>query len=93
MEIQVVFVAIASFLGAVVVALLGWADSQEPFNAKKFLASALRGLVAAVAFAVGVSTINSVVSWPFYLGAFLGGAGLDVVGKKAQDVLAKPPTS
>ena len=90
MDTQVPYTAVAAFLGAVVVALLGWADSKEPFDGKKFLASALRGLVAAVTFAVGVTATDSAVSWPFYLASFLGGAGLDVVGKKAQDVLVKP---
>jgi len=89
MDTQVVWVAITAFLGAIVVALLGWADSKEPFDGKKFLASALRGLVAAVTFAVGVA-ITSTAGWGFYAVAFLGGAGLDALGKKAQDVLVKP---
>lgn len=89
MDIQVLYTALAAFLGAVVVALLGWADSQEPFQPKKFLASVLRGLVAAVTFAIGVN-LTTTPSWPFYFVAFLGGAGLDVLGKKAQDLLAKP---
>ena len=86
MDTQVLYTAVAAFLGAVVVALLGWADSKEPFNGRKFLASALRGLVAAVTFAVGVA-ITSTAGWGFYAVAFLGGAGLDVLGKKTQDVV------
>ena len=89
MDTQVLYTAVAAFLGAVVVALLGWADSKEPFEGKKFLASALRGLVAAVVFAVGVA-VTSTAGWGFYFVAFLGGAGLDTLGKKAQDVLVKP---
>lgn len=81
MEIELLWLALASFLGALAAALLGWAESSDPFDGRKFLASAVRGLIAAAAFAAGFSLAGR-VTWFHYLGAFLGGAGMDVLGKR-----------
>jgi len=73
---NVIWIASAAFLGAVLNALLGWLDSQEAFQGRKFAASVGRGLVAAVAFAISYQYINFIT--PIDLGiAFLGGAGVD----------------
>ena len=76
------YVALAALLGGVVAALLGWLESNEPFNPRKFGGSAIRALLAAVVFAVGYHLQASVSMLDLFY-AFLGGAGVDVLGNRA----------
>ena len=84
MELIIIFAA--AFIGGVANALLGWRDSQVPFARGKFVASVIRALVAGVVFAIsysygdGISIIDIGV-------AFLGGAGVDVIGNRVAGVL------
>jgi len=91
------YVALAALLGGLVAALLGWLESNEPFNARKFGGSAVRALIAAVIFAVGYQLANSVTMLDLFY-AFLGGAGVDVLGNRISGKLGngsfplpKPP--
>jgi hypothetical protein len=78
---NIIWIAAAAFAGGIVAALLGWLESKEPFDARKFSASVARALVAAVAFAVGYHYANSIT--PVDIGiAFCGGAGFDVLGHR-----------
>jgi hypothetical protein len=75
------WVAIAALIGGLVSAGLGWLESKEPFDPRKFGGSAIRSLVAALIFVVGYSFSDSIgVLDLFY--AFLGGAGVDVIGNR-----------
>lgn len=78
---DVIWVAVLAFMGGIVAALLGWMDSGEGFNIRKFSASVVRSLVAGVVFAVGYSFSNGLS--PVDLGvAFCGGAGVDAFGNR-----------
>jgi len=78
---NVIWIGVAAFVGGIVAASLGYLDSQEPFELRKFSASIVRALVAAVIFAVGYSYTNGLT--PIDLGiAFVGGAGVDVLGNR-----------
>ncbi len=61
--------------------MLGWLESGEPFNPRKFGGSVIRALIAGIIFAVGYQ-----ISSPFGIldlfYAFLGGAGVDVLGNR-----------
>ena len=78
---NVLWIAGSAFVGGIVAAMLGWLDSGESFEVRKFSASVARALVAAVVFAVGYSYTNSLS--PIDIGiAFVGGAGVDVLGNR-----------
>ena len=78
---NVIFIGISAFIGGIVVALLGWLDSGETFEVRKFSASIVRALIAGVVFAVGYTYANSLS--PIDIGiAFCGGAGIDVLGNR-----------
>lgn len=78
---NVISIGISAFAGGIVAAVLGWLDSQEPFEVRKFSASIVRALVAGVVFAVGYSYTNGLS--PIDIGiAFCGGAGVDVLGNR-----------
>ncbi len=74
-------VALAAFGGGLVVALLGWFDSKESFNKKKFGASIIRSLIAGVIWAATYA-VSDLPREKILLYAFLGGAGFDVLGNK-----------
>ena len=80
MNSQIILIAI-TVIGALAVAILGWVESGEPFNLRKFGASMGRafigGLLAALIFE---GTVNPTI-WT-YVSAFLIGAGLDVTGHR-----------
>jgi hypothetical protein len=75
------WVAIAALLGGLAAAGLGWLESREPFDPHKFGGSVVRSLLAAVIFAVGYSFSDSIGVLDL-LAAFLGGAGVDVIGNR-----------
>jgi len=81
-NIQIVTLSALSVLGAIVSATLGWLESGEPFDGRKYASSVLRAIVAGLVSALGFSTVTSVEPWDYII-AFLGGAGVDVIGKRA----------
>ena len=87
-------IALAAFGGGVLAALLGWADSEQPFVFRKFFASLLRAVIAALLFAAAYQLRDGLgaldVVW-----AILGGAGVDVLGNRGAGIVLnalKPPT-
>jgi hypothetical protein len=76
-----IWIAIAALLGGLAAAGLGWLESQEPFDPRKFGGSVVRSLLAAVIFAVGYSFSDSIGVLDL-LAAILGGAGVDVIGNR-----------
>lgn len=78
---NIYIIAVAAFVGGVVSSLLGWFDSQEPFAPRKFGASLVRALVAGIGFAAAYQYANGLSPIDLAL-AFLGGAGVDVMGNR-----------
>lgn len=74
-------IALVALLGGLAAAFLGWLESNETFNPRKFGGSAVRALVAGVVFAVGYHLSGSVSVLDLFY-AFLGGAGVDVLGNR-----------
>ena len=75
------YIALASLSGGLAAALLGWLESGEPFNPRKFGGSVIRALIAGSVFAVGYHLADG-LSILDLLYAFLGGAGVDVLGNR-----------
>ncbi len=94
---NVFYIALAALLGGIVTALLGWLESGEAFNTRKFGGSLIRSLIAAAVFAAGYQ-ISASMGIIDLLYAFLGGAGVDVIGNRISGKLGngsfplnKPP--
>jgi hypothetical protein len=75
------YIALVALLGGLVAAVLGWLESNEAFDARKFGGSAIRALIASIIFAVSYELSNSLTGIDL-LYAFLGGAGVDVLGNR-----------
>jgi len=91
LDIQIVMLALASVLGAVGMAVAGWLDSGEAFNARKFSSSLLRAGIAGIVSAVGFSTTENPMLWD-YLVAGLAGAGIDAAGNRISGAIAARST-
>ncbi len=78
---EIALIALSATFGGIAVALLGWLDSHEPFDSRKFGASIIRSLVAGIIFAISYEFRETVSIVDFFL-AFLGGAGVDALGKR-----------
>jgi hypothetical protein len=81
MDLNLLWVAIAAFGGTISSAIIGWLDSGEAFMARKFFSSVMRGFVAAIGGAV-IIHFTPPLTWAILLGAFLSGAGVDVLGNR-----------
>jgi len=75
------YIAITALLGGIAAALFGWAESGQPFDSRKFGGSLIRSLLAAAAFAAGYE-LSGEFNMLGLLYAFLGGAGVDVIGNR-----------
>jgi hypothetical protein len=82
-----VYIGIAAFLGGIFVSLLGWTETQEAFNGRKFASSAIRSFIGAVVIAAGVNYAGEITPVMYAL-AFLGGAGVDAGGKRIAGAIA-----
>ena len=90
----ILWYALVAFFGGVVAALVGWLDSHEDFNTRKFMSSVLRALVAGVGFAIAGIILPPTTTTAFIvmlLTAFATGAGIDVLGNRIAGAI-KPPT-
>lgn len=87
MDVNVFYIALAAFAGAIVAAALGYLDNvPEPWNTRKFIASVLRGLIGAVLLAIAYNFTE--INAYSYLIAFVGGAGVDVLGNRVSAAIA-----
>lgn len=83
------YVAVMALAGGLCTALLGWLESGGPFEPRKFGGSALRAIIAAVVFAVGFQLSNGWLTVLDLFYAFLGGAGVDVLGNRVGRSVAR----
>lgn len=81
MDLNLIWVALAAFAGTLSSATIGWLDSGEAFAPRKFFSSVMRGFAAAVGLAV-IQYLNPPLTWGILIGAYLAGAGVDVLGNR-----------
>ena len=77
----ILYVALAAFGGGIASAVMGWLDSGEVFEGRKFSSSVIRALVAGGVFAIGYTLVGGVTILDIFI-AFVAGAGVDVLGNR-----------
>jgi len=82
-ELILVLVTVA---GAIAAAILGWAESGEPFNLRKFASSLGRAVIAGLLSSLIFQGVTEITVWTIVL-ALLTGAGVDVIGHRGAGVL------
>ncbi len=80
------YIALAALLGGLAAAFVGWLESNEAFDIRKFGGSAIRAAIAAAVFAAGYELSSPVAILDLFF-AFLGGAGVDVLGNRISSKL------
>ena len=87
-DIQLLLLLISAMLGAIVSSVLGWAESEDAFNKRKFVPSLIRGAIAAAAVLVGTSYVSiESVTLIVYILVFLAGMGFDAGGNRLSGAL------
>jgi hypothetical protein len=81
MMMERLYIALAALLGGLAAASLGWLESSEPFDRRKFGGSIICALIAGVVFAAGYHLSSPMRILDLFY-AFLGGAGVDVIGNR-----------
>lgn len=89
MDMGLLWIAGAAISGAGISAVLGWADSKEPFGIRKFVKSLAAGVIASVGLAAAYASGG--VGVRDVLLAFLSGAGVDAVGNRVMGSLRRSP--
>jgi len=84
---EIIWIGLAAFVGGILAALLGWLESQAPFNPRKFGSSAVRAFIAGIGLAA-VYEYKEFLTPLDLLVAFLGGAGVDVIGNRAAGAIS-----
>jgi hypothetical protein len=87
MEINVIGVSLAAFLGGIAIALIGWLEQGTSWDTKKFVASLVRSLVGGIGIAAALD-YSGATSPIVYLLAFLSGAGMEVGGNRVAGAIA-----
>ena len=88
MDWRILSVALAAFGGGILSAMLGWVDSKEPFDTRKFLKSVGFALLSGIGFAVAYEFSDGVTLKDLGL-AVLGGAGVDSLSNRALGTLRR----
>ncbi len=76
----------AAALGAILLGVLGWCKTPEGFEAKKFLATVITGIIAGAG--VGVTFAGVPFSALYLILAFLTGAGVDYTRNTVSGAIA-----
>ena len=85
-EVEIVIVAFVTIIGALLSGWLGWLESGDPFEERKFMATMLRGVLMALVEFVGISALLPEIPLTVVVlvTALLIGAGFDVLLKRGQ---------
>jgi hypothetical protein len=79
---------LATVVGALTTSVLGWLDTGNPFDARKFAPGVIRGIVAAiVVFIASYEGFLGEVTMFTYLAAFIAGMAVDVAGNRIAGIL------
>lgn len=86
--VEVALLILSGFVGTLIAIALGWSESQEPFDAKKFISSLMRGTLGIVIYIIGAyAMLPQITIWD-YLAVALFAAGFDAVIKRGQGAIA-----
>ena len=86
---NILYLGLAAFGGAILSALMGWADSKEPFDTRKFLKSIMAGILTGAGVAMSFTVSENPLGIRDYIFAFIAGSGIDVLSNRAMGALKK----
>lgn len=98
------WLGLAAWGAGILVALLGFLESKETFNLRKFCASVVRSLIAGIVWGAAYNMGDKPLSWEIVLSAVASGPFFDVVVNRFGSLLGnsrfplpaekepKPPT-
>ena len=82
----IIWIALAGFCGAITLSMLGWLNSGEAFEPRKFIGSLLTAVITAITIATTVGYTEDATLIEIFM-AFLMGAGADASRKAVSDAI------
>ena len=92
-DVQYLLIFIVATAGAISTAVLGWLDSGEAFNPRKFASSVLRAVGGGVAIVAVEFVFPAEVTLQTYFLAALAGMGVDALGNRAAGAIKAGSTN
>jgi hypothetical protein len=90
LPLEMIAVAVLATIGAIFASALGWLETTDPFDGRKFAASAIRGSFGALVLVLTTLIDPAIPATVLtYLAALLAGAGFDVLIKRGYSVVTK----
>ncbi len=89
MDVDKIWLALCAWGAGIIVAFLGFLDSNEKFDARKFGASVIRALVAGIVWAFSYPA-TGVLTFAAILGAVASGPFFDTVINKIGSLAGNP---
>jgi hypothetical protein len=86
-DLEMLIMALLAVAGAIFAAVLGWGESGDPFDARKFLSSIGRAIVAGLLVATGLIAVPTEVNMLIYIGSFVAGMGIDAAGNRIAGIV------
>lgn len=83
-DIQVVLLIVAGVIGTLLSIGLGYAESTEPFDPKKFVSSLIRGSIGIIVYILGAYALAPSVGIWDYVEIAIFAAGFDALIKRGQ---------
>ncbi len=80
------WLAVAAWGAGMLVAILGWLESKEPFHVRSFCASCIRSLIAGIIWAAAYP-LDKPLSWEIVIGAIASGPFFDTVVNRVGSLL------
>lgn len=89
-DLELLVLLMLAAAGAITNALLGWAESGQSFDARKFIPSLIRAGISAIVVFLGTIVVDvESVTIIMYVGAFLSGMGIDTAGNRIAGIFGK----
>ena len=85
---QPIYIGLAAFCGGLLSALLGWFDSKENFDWRKFGKSLVMAFISGISFAVAYNYSGEIGTLDIFAG-ILGGAGVDALSNRVIGTFTK----
>jgi hypothetical protein len=93
-DLEIIALLFATLFGSIAASVLGWLDSNTPFNARKFYPSLIRGAIAAaITFTASYVGFVGPINLFTYLAAFFAGGGFDALGNHVSGLVQALPAA
>jgi hypothetical protein len=86
-EPELIYLIVVSIGGSILGAVVGWAGSTQPFNAKQWILVFVPPLLGGLGYVASIDL--TALTYSSYIGVFIAGAGLTSMTKQGADAVVR----